>query len=62
MTQEELKRATDDLDTQLQSILPEDWQDKWETHEEQRDLFERCYDKADVVASKAIALLRAGLS
>ncbi|MGI9507633.1 MAG: hypothetical protein ACR2RE_31725 [Geminicoccaceae bacterium] len=45
------------MEDRLSEILPTDWQERWETHEEQRDLFSWAFDEAEAIATEAIQLL-----
>jgi hypothetical protein len=48
----------DELEEKLGAILPDGWEDKFETHEDRMELFERSFDRAEAIARQAIALLR----
>jgi hypothetical protein len=48
----------DDLEERLNNILPEGWEDRFETHEDRMELFERSFDKAESIARQAIAMLK----
>jgi hypothetical protein len=47
-----------DLEKRLDNILPDDWDVKFETHEDLYNLFERSFDKAEDIAREAIKLLK----
>ncbi len=56
----ENKLFVDALEKSLNDILPDGWEDRFETHEDRMDLFERSFDKAETIARQAIKLLRDG--
>lgn len=58
MTKEELNTQIEVLEDGLGKILPDNWQDKYETHEDLYELFERSFDKAEAIALHAIELLK----
>ena len=58
MTSEELTAQIEALEDGLGKILPDNWQDRYETHEDRYDLFERSFDKAEAIALHAIELLK----
>jgi hypothetical protein len=58
MTREELSVKIEALESLLSNILPDNWQDKFETHEDLYELFERSFFKAEAIASQAIELLK----
>ena len=58
MEREELRVEIEVLEDRLGKILPDNWQDRYETHEDLYKLFERSFDKAEAIALHAIELLK----
>jgi hypothetical protein len=52
------KVTLDSFAKQLSEILPDGWEDRFESHEDLYNLFEVAYDKADTIAWTLIAALR----
>lgn len=52
------KTVIDSMESRLNDILPDGWEDRFETHEDRYELFERSFDKAESIARQAIAMLR----
>ena len=52
------RETLDAFENKLSEILPEGWEDKFETHEDRAELFERSFDKAETIAWALIAALR----
>jgi hypothetical protein len=48
----------DELELRLDSILPDNWEDRFETHEDRMEFFERSFDQAEAIARQAIVLLK----
>jgi hypothetical protein len=52
------KQTLEHFEKELRDILPDGWEDKFETHEDLYGLFERSYDRAETIAWALIAALR----
>jgi len=46
------------FEKELSEILPDGWEEKFETHEDLAELFERSFEKAESIAWALIAALR----
>jgi hypothetical protein len=57
----ENKLFVDALEKRLNDILPEGWEERFETHEDRYELFERSFDTAESIARQAIKALREGV-
>jgi hypothetical protein len=53
-----LAKKISELEKALGNILPNNWEDKFETHEDLYELFQRSFDKAEDIAIRAIAILK----
>lgn len=51
------KLAAVELEKRLNAILPDNWEDRFETHEDLYGLFERSFDKAEAIAREAIRII-----
>jgi hypothetical protein len=52
------KAVIDAMESELNDILPDGWEEQFEAHEDRMELFERSFDKAENIARQAIAMLR----
>lgn len=52
------KEIIDLMEKRLDEILPDNWEDRFETHEERMELFDRSFEKAESIARQAIKMLR----